>query len=72
MDVTKVKRVVALNRQIAAYIAMVKNGVLTEEEANVGISDCKREINQLRGQDDLQLVGGDNPATKAGKDAKKA
>lgn len=61
VDVVKVKRVVALNRQIAAYKAMLKQGVLTEQEVAVGVTACQTEINQLRGQDDLQLVGGANP-----------
>lgn len=64
MDVLKVKRVVALNRQIAAYKAMLKQGVLTEHEVAVAVSDCQAEINKLRGQDDLQLVGGENPPEK--------
>lgn len=64
MDVLKVKRIVALNRQIAAYKAMLKQGVLTEHEVAVAVSDCQAEINKLRGQDDLQLVGGQNPPEK--------
>lgn len=64
MDVVTVKRVVALNRQIAAYRAMLKQGVLTEHEVAVAVSDCQAEINKLREQGELQLEGGQNPPEK--------
>lgn len=64
MDSAKVKRVVALNRQIASYKAMLKNTVLTADEADIAISDCNREIAKLRGQEELPLEGGTNPSEK--------
>jgi len=64
MDSAKVKRVVALNRQIASYKAMLKSKVLTGEEVDIAISDCLQEIAKLRGQGSLELEGGDNPSEK--------
>lgn len=61
MELTQAKRVVALTRQIASYMAMLKQGVLTEKEVNVMVSACRAEINQLRGQDDLPLVSEPDP-----------
>ena len=67
MEVKDAKRIVALNRQIAGTLAMLKAGSITEEECALLVSDLRKQVSTLRGQDDLQLVGGSTAPEKAKK-----
>lgn len=63
-----VRRVVALNRQIASYKGLARQGVLTSQEAEVAINVCEREIASVRAQGELAGVGSVTPvpAPKSG------
>lgn len=64
-EVENVKRIIALNRQIASYKAMLKAGTLTSKEVDIAISDCNKEIGRLRGQATLDLDQTDQKPKKA-------
>lgn len=63
-EVANVKRIIALNRQIASYKAMLKAGTLTSAEVDIAISDCNNEIGRLRGQAVLNLDHGSQTEPK--------
>lgn len=56
MNSESVKRIVALQRQIKSYGAMVRQSLLTEAEAELMVADCNREIAAIRAQ--RELIGG--------------
>lgn len=61
MNLDAAKRVVAIQRSIAAYNAMAKRGDLTAEECAVLVAGLQAELVRLRSQAELPLDG------KAGK-----
>lgn len=64
MNTESVKKVVAVQRQIASFKSMVKSGSLTAEEADILVKDGERRIAEIRGQQDLVLAP---PAAPKGK-----
>lgn len=66
MNVDTVKRLVALNRQASSYRAMVRNGDLTHEEADMLITEIDGEIANIRSQKSLPLKTETDPAVQAG------
>lgn len=64
MNKEQVRRIIALNRQMAQYEAMHKKCVLTEEERDVAMAEAQREIAAIRGQGTLALEQGESAQQK--------
>lgn len=57
MDVDSARRVMALQRQIAALRSMLAKGVLLDTEAKLLIAEKEADIKRLRDQGTLDLDG---------------
>lgn len=67
MDVKLAKRVVAIKRQMAVYMAMEKKGELFRAECAALVSELGKELDNIRRQQELMLPPGE-PAPQAAAD----